>query len=141
MASSSPLNALKAVGKKNITLKEKHLAIFKLVFLDKQDVHAVLPKGFGKCLIYQTFAPFADFLTVRNQLSVVIESSYCISPLNALIKETGLRTCILKADRMASDCKDIEEDSVSSSEDLENLTNFQLLYAHPEALVWKANKS
>ena len=73
--------------------------------------------------------------------TVVIQSSHCVSPLNALIKETGLRTCILKADRVASDYQDIDEDSVSSSEELENLTNFQLLYAHPEAVVWKANKS
>ena len=114
MASSSPLYALKAVGKKNIILKEKHLAIFKLVFHDIQDVRAVLPTGFGKCLIYQTFAPFADFLTIRNQLNLVIQSSHCISPLNVLIKETGLRKCILKADRLASDCQDIEEDSDSS---------------------------
>ena len=90
MASSSPLYALKAVGKENITLKEKHLAVFKLVLLDKQDGQAVLPSGFGECLIYQAFAPFADFLTV-------IQSSHCISPLSALIKETGLRTCILIA--------------------------------------------
>ena len=67
----------RAVGKENVTLKEKQLAIFKFVLLDKKNVPAVLPKGFGKSLIYQTFAPFADFLTVRNQLNVVIQSSHC----------------------------------------------------------------
>ena len=111
------------------------MAIFKLVLLDKKDLQAVLPTGFGSSLIYQTFAPFTDFLTVRNQLNVVIQFSHCISPLNALIKETGLRAYILKADRVAWDCQDIEEVSVSSSEQLKNLTNFHLLYAHPEALV------
>ena len=49
---------------------------------------------------------------------MVIQSSNFISPLNALIKETGLRTYILKADRVASGCQDIEEDSVSLSEEL-----------------------
>ena len=134
--------ALKAVGKQNITLKEKQLSILKLIVLEKKDVLAVLPTGFGKSLIYQTIAPFADFIerdesTERGKSIVIV-----ISPLNALIidqvtklRETGLRACILKADRVASDCQDIEEVSISSSEELENLANFQLLYAHPEALV------
>ena len=135
---------MKAVGKQNITLNEKQLSILKLIVLEKKDVLAVLPTGFGKSLIYQTIAPFADFIerdesTERDKSIVIV-----ISPLNALIKdqvtklrETGLRACILKADRVASDCQDIEEFevSISSSEELENLANFQLLYAHPEALV------
>ena len=50
-------------------------------------------------------------------------------------RETGLRACILKADCVASDYQDIEEVSISSSKELENLTNFQVLYAHLEALV------
>ena len=87
-------------------------------------------------------ALFADFIernesTERGKSIVIV-----ISPLNVLIKdhvtklrETGLRACILKADRVASDCQDIEEVSISSSEELESLTNFQLFYAHPEALV------
>ena len=54
--------ALKAVGKQNITLKEKQLSILKLIVLEKKDVLAVLPTGFGKSLIYQTIAPFADFI-------------------------------------------------------------------------------
>ena len=127
---------MKAVGKKDITLKEKQLSILKLIVLEKKDVLAVLPTGFGKSLIYQTIAPFADFIERGKSIVIVI------SPLNALIKdqvtklrETGLRACILKADRAASDCQDTEKVSVSSSEQLENLTNFQLLYAHPEALV------
>ena len=65
---------------------------------------------------------------------MVIQSSHCISPLNALIKETGLRTCILKADRLASDCQDIEEDSVSLSEELENLANFKISLCPPGSL-------
>ena len=50
-------------------------------------------------------------------------------------RETGLRACILKADCVVSDCQDIGEVSISSSEKLENLTNCQVLYAHLEALV------
>ena len=52
--------ALKAVGKQNIMLKEKQLSILKLIVLDKKDILAVLPTGFGKSLIYQIIAPFAD---------------------------------------------------------------------------------
>ena len=110
----------------------RRLSILKLIVLEKKDVLAVLPTGFGKSLIYQTMAP-----TERGKSIVIV-----ISPLNALIKdqvtklrETGLRACILKADRVASDFQDIEEVFISSSEELENLTNFQLLYAYPEALV------
>ena len=55
-------------------------------------------------------------------------------------RETGLRACILKADCVASDYQDIEEVSISSSEELENLTNFQVLYAHLEALVESRQK-
>ena len=43
--------ALKAVGRKNITLKEKQLVILKLAVFDKKDVLAVLPAGFGKFLV------------------------------------------------------------------------------------------
>ena len=138
---------MKTVGKENITLKEKQLSILKLTILDKKDVLAVLPTGFGKALIYQTIAPFADFIEPDESTECGKSILIVISPLNVLIKdqvtklrETGLRACILKADRVASDCQDIEEVSISSSEELENLlkvgnTNFQLLYAHPEALV------
>ena len=51
---------------------------------------------------------------------MVIQYSNCILPLNGLIKETELSTYIriLKADPVASDCQDIEEDSVSLSEEL-----------------------
>ena len=42
---------MKAFGKKNITLKEKQLFIFKLTVLDKKNVLAVLPIGFGKSLV------------------------------------------------------------------------------------------
>ena len=87
-------------------------------------------------------APFADFIEPGESTECGKSILIVISPLNVLIKdqvtklrETGLRACILKADRVASDCQDIEEVSISSSEELENLTNFQLLYAHPEALV------
>ena len=127
---------MKTVGKENITLKEKQLSILKLTILDKKDVLAVLPTGFGKALIYQTIAPFADFIEPDESTECGKSILIVISPLNVLIKdqvtklrETGLRACILKADRVASDCQDIEEVSISSSEELENLTNFQLLYA------------
>ena len=92
---------------------------------------AVLPTGFGKSLI----APFADFIEPGKSIVIVT------SALKALIKdqvtrlgEKGLKSCILKADRVASDCQDMAGVSVISSHELQNLSDFQLIYAHPEAL-------
>ena len=42
---------------------------------------------------------------------------------------------ILKADRVSLDGGDDDGERVCISEPLENLKNFQLIYAHPEALV------
>ena len=64
-----------------------------------------------------------------------------ISPLNALImdqatkvKECGLKACILKANRVALDGEDDDGEQVCFSEPLQNLKNFQLIFAHLEAL-------
>ena len=65
-----------------------------------------------------------------------------ISPLNALIRdqvtkvrECGLKACILKADGVALDGEDDDGEQVCLSEPLQNLKNFQLIFAHPEAVV------
>ena len=52
--------ALQVIGRENITLKEKQMQILRLVIVEKKDALAVLPTGFGKSLIYQHMAPFAD---------------------------------------------------------------------------------
>ena len=68
------------------------------------------------------------------------------SPLNALIRdqviklrESGLKACILKGDRVALEVEDAEEEvvrvSLSRAEQLECLKDFQLIFCHPEAVV------
>ncbi|KAK2554247.1 ATP-dependent DNA helicase Q-like 2 [Acropora cervicornis] len=70
-----------------------------------------------------------------------------VSPLNALIrdqvtklKQSGLKACILKGDRVEGD----EEERKQEQEGLafsaiENPREFQLIFAHPEALVGNKN--
>lgn len=53
--------ALQVIGRENVTLKEKKMQILRTVIVEKKDVLAVLPTGFGKSLVYQLMAPFADF--------------------------------------------------------------------------------
>ena len=44
--------ALEVVGKENFALKRQQLEILQLITIEKKDVLAVLPTGFGKSLIY-----------------------------------------------------------------------------------------
>ena len=53
--------ALQVIGRENVCLKEKQMQILRTVIVEKKDVLAVLPTGFGKSLVYQLMAPFTDF--------------------------------------------------------------------------------
>ena len=135
--------ALQVIGRlENVTLKEKQMQILRTVIVEKKDTLAVLPTGFGKSLIYQLMAPFADFVESGFRPTETKAIVFVVSPLNALIRdqvtklrECGLKACILKGDRVALDGEDDDGERVCLSEPLENLKNFQLIYAHPEALV------
>ena len=134
--------ALQVIGRENITLKEKQMQILRLVIVEKKDALAVLPTAFGKSLIYQLMAPFTDFMDSGSRPTETNSIVFVVSPLNALIRdqvtklrESGLKACILKADRVSLDGGDDDGERVCISEPLENLKNFQLIYAHPEALV------
>ena len=134
--------ALQVIGRENVTLKEKQMQILRTVIVEKKDVLAVLPTGFGKSLVYQLMAPFADFVECGFRPTETNSIALVVSPLNALIRdqvtklrECGLKACILKGDRVALDGEDDDGERVCISEPLENLKNFQLIYAHPEALV------
>ena len=48
---------LKILGLGNISLKEKQYEVLKLLVVEKKDVLAVLPTGYGKSLIYQFLPP------------------------------------------------------------------------------------
>ena len=134
--------ALQVIGRENVTLKEKQMQILRTVIVEKKDVLVVLPTGFGKSLVYQLMAPFADFVETGFRSTENISIVLVVSPLNALIRdqvtklrECGLKACILKGDCTALEGEGDDGERVSISEPPENLKNFQLIYAHPEALV------
>ena len=75
--------------------------------VNKSDVLAVLPTGYGKSLIYQLLPPVLNFMerSSAKKFSVMV-----ISPLNAVIRdqivkirEAGLNVCMLKGDRVMGD--------------------------------------
>ena len=146
MASSSVAEgvhfALEVIGRENVTLRDKQMQILKNVIVEKKNVLAVLPTVFGKSLVYKIMPPFADFMDSGFRPTETNSIVLVISPLNALIRdqvtkvrECGLKACILKADRVALDGEDDDGEQVCLSEPLQNPKNFQLIFAHPEALV------
>ena len=70
-----------------------------------------------------------------------------MSPLNALIrdqvtklKQSGLRACILKGDHVEGEEEERKEEQEGLAfSAIENLKEFQLIFAHPEALVGNKN--
>ena len=70
-----------------------------------------------------------------------------VSPLNALIrdqvtklKQSGLKACILKGDRVEGDEEERKEEQEGLAfSAIANLREFQLIFAHPEALVGNKN--
>ena len=95
--------ALQVIGIENITIKEKQMQILRI-----KDALAVLSTGFGKSLIYQLIAPFADFMDSGFRSTETNSIVLVVSPLNPLIRdqvtklrECGLRACILKGDHVA----------------------------------------
>ena len=132
---------LNLLGKGDLVLKDKQLEIIRYITLEKRDVMAVLPTGYGKSLVYQLIPPIIDFMEKRPSTAAAIVLVF--SPLNALIRqviklrESGMKACILKGDRVALDAEDTEvvHVSLSTAETLESLKDFQLIFCHPEAVV------
>ena len=63
----------------------------------------LLPTGFGKSLVYELIAPFADFMDFGFRPTEANSIVLLVSPVNALIRdqvtklrECGLKACILK---------------------------------------------
>ena len=105
---------LNILGLSNISLKEKQYEVLKLLVVEKKDVLAVLPTGYGKSLIYQLLPPVINFMNSNHEersISPAKNSTVLvISPLNALIRdqivkmrEGGLNVCVLKGDRVSGD--------------------------------------
>ncbi|XP_044168211.1 probable ATP-dependent DNA helicase RecS [Acropora millepora] len=139
--------ALGEVGRANITLKPKQEEILKIIALKQKDVLAVLPTGYGKSLIYQIIPPLMDYMDSDQRPTQKKSIVLVVSLLNALIKDqvtklkqSGLKACILKGDRVEGDEEERkEEQEVLAFSAIENLREFQLIFAHPEALVGNKN--
>ena len=78
--------SLEKLGKPDLKLKREQFEAIRALCVERKDVLAVLPMGFGKSLIYQILPAIFDFL--RNRRDKQEENSVVIvvSPLNALIK-------------------------------------------------------
>ena len=138
--------ALEKLGTTNITLKQKQEEILKIIALKQKDVLAVLPTGYGKSLIYQIIPPLMDYMDCGQRPTQEKSIVLVVSPLNALIrdqvtklKQSGLKACILKGDRVEGDEERKEEQEGLAFSAIENLREFQLIFAHPEALVGNKN--
>ena len=70
-----------------------------------------------------------------------------VSPLNALIrdqvtklKQSGLKACILKGDRVEGEEEERKEEQEGLAfSGIENLKEFQIIFVHPEALIGNKN--
>lgn len=138
---------LEKVGKANITLKPKQEEILKIIALTQKDVLAVLPTGYGKSLIYQIMPPLMDYMDSGQRPTQKKSIVLVVSPLNALIrdqvtklKQSGLKACILKGDYVEGEEEERKEEQEGLAfSAIENLKEFQLIFAHPEALVGNKN--
>ena len=58
--------------------------------MEKKNVLFVLPTGFGRSLVYQLMAPFADFMDSGFRPTETNSIVLVVSPLNALIRDQGV---------------------------------------------------
>ena len=58
--------SLGKLGQPELELKQEQLEAIKAICVDKKDVLAALPTGFGKSLIYQILPAVFDFLCDRK---------------------------------------------------------------------------
>ena len=98
---------LNILGKRDLVLKDKQLKIIPYITLEKRDVMAVLPTGYGKSLVYQLIPPIVDFMEFGKTPSTAAAIVLVFSSLNAVIRdqviklrESGLKARILKDDRV-----------------------------------------
>ena len=78
---------MEILGLGDISLKEKQYEVLKLLVVEKKDVLAVLPTGYGKSLIYQLLPPVLSFMNHEGRSSAKNSTVLVISPLNALIRD------------------------------------------------------
>ena len=90
--------------------------------------------------------PLMDYMDSGQRPTQKKSIVLVVSPLNALIrdqvaklKQSGVKACILKGDRVEGDEERKEEQEGLAFSAIENLREFQLIFAHPEALVGNKN--
>ena len=145
---------MKILGLGNISLKENQYEVLKLLVVEKKDVLAVLPTGYGKSLIYQLLPPVLNFMNHegRSISSAKNSTVLVISPLNTLIRdqivkmrEGGLNVCVLKGDRVTGDD---DRDDVALNIPVENYVvqyNIRIFqhttsYSHIHRWWWTARR-
>ena len=94
-------HGLNILGKGDLVLKDKQLEIIRYITLEKRDVMAVLPTGYGKSLVYQLIPPIIDFMEKRPSTAadIVLVFSPLIRDQVIKLRESGMKACILKGDR------------------------------------------
>lgn len=113
---SRALEDLRIAAGRSFTLKrEQHIAVKDL--LAGKDVLAVLPTGFGKSLIYQTFVRASDY-KLSGKASILV-----ISPLNSVIRD--------QLDDMEQQGYAAVDASATSLEDIRNCS-YKIAFASAE---------
>lgn len=74
--------ALNLLKSSDLVLKREQKEALHAVCVEKRDCLCVLPKGFGKSLIFQLDPSTLDYLTKVNNSCVLV-----VSPLNAIISD------------------------------------------------------
>ena len=137
--------ALEILNFSNFTLKEKQYEVLKLLVVEKKDVLAVLPTGYGKSLIYQLLRPVCNFMNCGGRSNAQHSSVLVISPLNALIQDQilkmrkgALNVCVLEGDRLTGD-DDHEEVKLNAPVESWLSTTYVLIFTHLEVVLDNKN--
>ena len=95
--------SLKKLGRPDLELKREQFEAIRAACVERKDVLAVLPTGFGKSLIYQILPAIFDFLRSRRDKQEENSVIIVVSPLNALMKgqlrklEGFLNVCVAQS--------------------------------------------
>ena len=70
--------SLGKLGQPELEFKQEQLEAIKAICVDKKDVLAVLPTGFGKSLIYQILPAVFDFLRDRREDFILVSKKLAL---------------------------------------------------------------
>ena len=125
--------SLEKLGKPDLELKREQFEAIRAVCVERKDVLAVLPTGFGKSLIYQILPAIFDFFRSRGDKQEENSVVIVVSPLNALMKdqlkklEGFLNVCVVQS---------VEDEEGENKVNLpQDVRKCSLLFGHPEVFV------